>query len=149
MLNALPDDIVMFCCEWDMLLHEGEKFRDRLKRDLGKRVHYHCVPGVPHGWDKAPNPLRESPGAREQYMVACKELKRMFEIDDEDVGDGVLCACPLEDEEASIGMDCLKEVQSTDSMQTPGWKAPPAPEVAREDFAKRTGTQKASNDSSK
>jgi acetyl esterase/lipase len=100
MLRALPDDIVLFCCEWDMLLAEGEKFRDRLQKDLGKRVHYHCVrhtpllttvlcanhfqvPGVPHGWDKAPNPLRESPGARQQYLVACKELKRMFDIEDE------------------------------------------------------------------
>lgn len=100
MLVALPDDIVLFCCEWDMLLSEGEKFRDRLKTDLGKRVHYHCVPGVPHGWDKAPNPLRESPGAREQYMVACKELKRMFEIDEEHDED--LCGCPHEhDEECS------------------------------------------------
>lgn len=83
MLTALPDDIVLFCCEWDMLLHEGERFRDKLAVDLGKRVHYHCVPGVPHGWDKAPNPLRESPGAREQYMVACKELKRMFDIEED------------------------------------------------------------------
>lgn len=83
MLEVLPDDIVLFCCEWDMLLAEGERFRDRLKNH-GKRVHYHCVPGVPHGWDKAPNPLRESPGARQQYMVACKELKRIFEIDDDD-----------------------------------------------------------------
>ncbi|KAF1953549.1 alpha/beta-hydrolase [Byssothecium circinans] len=83
MLVALPDDIVMFCCEWDMLLAEGEKFRDKLQGELGKRVHYHCVPGVPHGWDKAPNPLRESPGARDQYLVACRELKRMFEIEDE------------------------------------------------------------------
>jgi len=88
MLRALPDDIVLFCCEWDMLLAEGERFRDRLK-DLGKRVHYHCVLQSPHGWDKAPNPLRESPGAREQYTVACKELKRMFEIEDEgDESDG-------------------------------------------------------------
>jgi acetyl esterase/lipase len=84
MLRMLPDDIVMFCCEWDMLLAEGERLRDRLSKDLGKRVHYHCVPGVPHGWDKAPNPLRESPGARQQYMVACKELKRMFDIEQED-----------------------------------------------------------------
>lgn len=84
MLQALPDDIVLFCCEWDMLLAEGERFRDRLQNDLGKRVHYHCVPGVPHGWDKAPNPLRESASARQQYMVACRELKRMFEIEDEE-----------------------------------------------------------------
>lgn len=47
----------------------------------------YSVPGVPHGWDKAPNPLRESPGARQQYMVACKELRRMFEIEDDNDGD--------------------------------------------------------------
>lgn len=88
MLEALPDDIVLFCCEWDMLLAEGERFRDTLRNDLGKRVHYHCVPGVPHAWDKAPNPLRESPGARQQYMVACKELKRMFDIEDGEEGHG-------------------------------------------------------------
>ena len=82
MLAALPDDIVLFTCEWDMLLAEGERFRDRLRTDLGKRVHYHCVPEVPHGWDKAPNPLRETPGSREQYTVACRELKRMFDIPD-------------------------------------------------------------------
>lgn len=87
MLTKLPDDIVMFCCEWDMLLAEGERFRDRLGNELGKRVSYHCVPGVPHAWDKAPNPLRESPGARTQYMAACKELKRMFDLDDEPDGD--------------------------------------------------------------
>ncbi|KAF2852785.1 esteras-like protein [Plenodomus tracheiphilus IPT5] len=84
MLAALPDDIVLFCCEWDMLLAEGERFRDRLVNDLGKRVHYHCVPNVPHGWDKAPNPLREAPGSRQQYMVACRELKRMFEIEEDE-----------------------------------------------------------------
>jgi len=84
MLDVLPDDIVLFCCEWDMLLAEGERFRDILSKDLGKRVHYHCVPGVPHGWDKSPNPLRESPGARQQYLVACKELKRIFGIEDEE-----------------------------------------------------------------
>jgi acetyl esterase/lipase len=83
MLDKLPNDIVMFCCEWDMLLAEGERFRDRLVHELGKRVHYHCVPGVPHGWDKAPNPIRESPGARDQYNIACKELRRMFNIGDE------------------------------------------------------------------
>ncbi|OAL43608.1 alpha/beta-hydrolase [Pyrenochaeta sp. DS3sAY3a] len=83
MLDVLPDDIVLFCCEWDMLLAEGERFRDTLK-ELGKRVHYHCVPGVPHGWDKAPNPLRESPGARAQYRVACRELRRMFDVEEEE-----------------------------------------------------------------
>lgn len=87
MLAMLPDDIVLFTCEWDMLLAEGERLRDRLTGQLGKRVRYHCVPGVPHGWDKAPNPLRESPGAREQYQIAAGELRRMFGLGDEDDGE--------------------------------------------------------------
>lgn len=90
MLEVLPDDIVMMCCEWDMLLAEGERFRDRLREEVGKNVRFHCVPGVPHGWDKAPNPIRESPGARQQYRVACGELRRMFyrEDDGEDGEEG-------------------------------------------------------------
>jgi hypothetical protein len=78
MLAALPDDIVMFTCEWDMLLAEGERLRDQLRDEMGKNVSYHMVPGVPHGWDKAPNPLRETPGVREHYLTACRELKRML-----------------------------------------------------------------------
>ena len=78
MLAALPDDIVLFTCEWDMLLAEGERLRDRLRDEMGKNVSYHMVPGVPHAWDKAPNPLRETPGVREHYLTACRELKRML-----------------------------------------------------------------------
>jgi len=78
MLAALPDNIALFTCEWDMLLAEGERFRKRLVDEMGKNVMYRMVPGVPHGWDKAPNPLRESPGARQEYMKACAELKKMF-----------------------------------------------------------------------
>ncbi|ORX99544.1 Alpha/Beta hydrolase protein [Clohesyomyces aquaticus] len=88
MLRVLPDDVVLFTCEWDMLLAEGERLRDRLEKELGKRVAYHMVPGVPHGWDKAPNPIRESPGARQQYEVACRELRRMFDVDEEGEGEG-------------------------------------------------------------
>jgi len=78
MLHGLPDDIIMFCCEWDMLLAEGERFRDRLQNDIHKKVMYSMVPGVPHGWDKAPNPLRRTPGVQKYYLQACKELKRIF-----------------------------------------------------------------------
>ena len=48
MLAGLPDDIIMFTCEWDMLRAEGERLRDRLVNEQGKNVVYHCVPGVPH-----------------------------------------------------------------------------------------------------
>lgn len=83
MLEVLPNDIVLMCCEWDMLLAEAERFKERLEKECGKRVTWRCVPGVPHGWDKAPNPLRESPGAREQYRIACGELRRMFGMGEE------------------------------------------------------------------
>lgn len=78
MLAGLPDDIILFCCEWDMLLAEGERLRDRLANEQNKNVVYHCVPGVPHAWDKAPNPLRVSPGAKDHYAMACRELNRIF-----------------------------------------------------------------------
>jgi len=78
MLAGLPQETLMFTCEWDMLLKEGEDFRDRLRK-LGKTVHYNMVPNAPHGWDKAPNPLKQTPGVKEQYLKACKELKRLLE----------------------------------------------------------------------
>jgi len=81
MLAGMPEEIIMFCCEWDMLLREGEEFRDRL-RGLGKTVHYSMIPEVPHGWDKAPNPLKVTPGVKEQYLKACKELKRLLTSED-------------------------------------------------------------------
>jgi hypothetical protein len=49
------------------------------------------IPGVPHGWDKAPNPVRVTPGVKEQYLKACKELKRLLTTDEplSDVDSGV------------------------------------------------------------
>ncbi|KAK4619978.1 AB hydrolase superfamily protein [Fulvia fulva] len=77
--NALPQEIIMHTCEWDMLLDEGETFRERLTSDdVGKNVVYTMVEGVPHGWDKAPNPWKPTPGVKEHYLKACKELKRVF-----------------------------------------------------------------------
>ncbi|KAF2086636.1 hypothetical protein K490DRAFT_17158, partial [Saccharata proteae CBS 121410] len=81
MLAGLPDDIILFTCEWDMLLAEGERLRDRLQHEMGKKVHYTCVPGVPHGWDKAPNPLKPTPGVQGYYLKACEQLRRIFHED--------------------------------------------------------------------
>lgn len=76
---GLPEEIVMHTCEWDMLLDEGEVFRDRLvSPELGKKVWYKMVEGVPHGWDKAPNPIKPTPGVKEHYLKACKEMRRVF-----------------------------------------------------------------------
>lgn len=79
MLAAMPQEIILFTCQWDMLLKEGEDFRDRLL-DLHKTVHYRMIPNVPHGWDKAPNPLRETPGVESEYLRACKELRRILNV---------------------------------------------------------------------
>lgn len=95
MLAVLPDDIVLFCCEWDMLCAEGERFARRLRDDLAKRVYYTCVPKVPHAWDKAPNPLRENSSARHEYAVACRQLKRMFGV------------CDYEHDDADVDMESV------------------------------------------
>lgn len=79
MLAGLPQEIVLFTCEWDMLLAEGIAFRDRL-RLLGKTVHYSMVPEAPHGWDKAPNPLKQPKSVQREYLKACKELKRLLGV---------------------------------------------------------------------
>ncbi|KAF2208115.1 hypothetical protein CERZMDRAFT_71104 [Cercospora zeae-maydis SCOH1-5] len=77
--NALPEEIIMHTCEYDMLLDEGKLFYNRLTSDeIGKNVTYTMVPGVPHGWDKAPNPWRPTPGVREYYLKACKEMRRIL-----------------------------------------------------------------------
>lgn len=76
---ALPQEIIMHTCEWDMLLDEGAQFKDRLTSpEIGKNVFYRMVEGVPHGWDKAPNPWKPTPGVREFYLGACKEMRRVL-----------------------------------------------------------------------
>ena len=76
---ALPQEIILHTCEWDMLLDEGEAFRERITGpEIGKNVWYKMVEGVPHGWDKAPNPLKPTPGVKEHYLRACKEMRRVF-----------------------------------------------------------------------
>ncbi|KAK1067808.1 hypothetical protein LTR12_007609 [Friedmanniomyces endolithicus] len=76
---ALPGDIVMVTCEYDMLLEEGEAFRRRLG-ELGKRVRYRMVEGVGHGWDKGPNPVRATKGVREEYLRACREMRGVMGV---------------------------------------------------------------------
>jgi len=78
MLAALPEEIVIFACEWDMLLDETERFKDRLTNEIGKTVHYNVVLGVPHGFDKAPNPIRQPPNVMIEYKKACEQLKRLL-----------------------------------------------------------------------
>lgn len=77
---ALPQNIFMFTCEWDMLLAEGIKMKERLEGEVGKSVVYRMIEGVPHGWDKAPNPIKPTPGVKEHYLFACKQLGKVWNV---------------------------------------------------------------------
>ncbi|KAM0720842.1 hypothetical protein Q7P37_003127 [Cladosporium fusiforme] len=96
--NGLPEEVILYTCEWDMLLDEGQAFRDRLQSpEIDKKVLYTMIEGVPHGWDKAPNPWKPTPGVREHYLKACKELRRVFGeqgVKENTVRDGVTSAAP-------------------------------------------------------
>ena len=75
---AIPDNVIFFTCEWDMLQAEAVAFKERLERLGAKRVVHRMIEGVPHGWDKKPNPWQEPEKSREFYGIACKELRRAF-----------------------------------------------------------------------
>jgi len=75
---ALPEDIVLFTCEWDELLAEGERFHRRLEDEIGKKVRYKNIKGVPHGFDKDPNPFWRDPQIDVLYTEVCAELKKVF-----------------------------------------------------------------------
>lgn len=85
--HGLPDHIVLHTCEWDMLAHEGRGLGEKL-RSLGKDVVWREIKGVPHGWDKSPNPWKQAKGSCAVYTEACKDLKRIFSLEerDEDAG---------------------------------------------------------------
>lgn len=77
-LRELPEDIVIYTCEWDGLRAEAERFKERLAGGLGKRVRYMMVPGVPHAWDKSPNPFKGSSATEQIYREACTDIKGVF-----------------------------------------------------------------------
>lgn len=81
LLASLPREIILYTCEWDMLLDEAKALKERL-RAVGKHVEYTMVEGVPHGWDKAPNPLRQSPGVQKHYTNCCRRLRELLWEDD-------------------------------------------------------------------
>lgn len=77
MLESLPHEIILYTCEWCSLRAEAEGLKTRLE-GLGKNVKYTCIPKVPHGFDRAPNPLGIS-GVKTHYKEACAELRRIFD----------------------------------------------------------------------
>jgi acetyl esterase/lipase len=75
--HGIPNDVQMFLCEYDMLLHEGQLFTERLE-DLGKNVETKMIPGVPHGFDKSPSPFRDTKAINALYAQACAGLCESF-----------------------------------------------------------------------
>ncbi|MCJ1395508.1 hypothetical protein MMC18_008394 [Xylographa bjoerkii] len=77
-LHALPDSIYVHTCEWDQLLVEGEKFRQRLK-GLGKFVTGGMTKEVAHGWDKRPSFFRGNSVRDQVYAEATGEMMKMLQ----------------------------------------------------------------------
>ena len=78
--QALPPDIQLWLCEWDMLLQEGQTFSSRLTQ-LGKCVETKLVPRVPHAFDKSPNPFRDQAAIDQLYEKAASGLKQVFSME--------------------------------------------------------------------
>lgn len=76
--EALPHDVFLYICEWDMLMKEGQFFVRRLEQ-LGKHVRAMMIEKAPHGWDKSPNPFRDQGRVDILYRDACADMKAIFE----------------------------------------------------------------------
>jgi len=77
-LRTLPDDIILYTCEFDMLQKEAERFKDRCQDDLGKKVRFRMVEGVTHGWDKSFHPFTDYTEITKLYREACTDLNTAF-----------------------------------------------------------------------
>ncbi|KAK4236595.1 Alpha/Beta hydrolase protein [Achaetomium macrosporum] len=78
--EAIPETVIFYTCEWDMLLEEGKEFARRLEREpISRDVRYKMVPGVPHAWDKSPNPNRPAELSEDLYSECCEYLREAFE----------------------------------------------------------------------
>ena len=75
--HGIPNDVQMFLCEYDMLLHEGQVFSERLE-NLDKKIETKTIPGVPHGFDKSPSPFRDTEAINALYAQACAGLLESF-----------------------------------------------------------------------
>lgn len=77
--EAIPQNVLVYTCEWDMLQKEGEAFAKRLAAEpLNKTVHHRMIPGVAHGWDKSPDPLKPAIHTQEAYTDCCRKLLAIF-----------------------------------------------------------------------
>ncbi|KAI6245907.1 Carboxylesterase NlhH [Erysiphe necator] len=84
---AYPNDIILYTCQYDMLNAEGVAFGKRLASEpIGKTVHGGIIEGVPHAFDKKPNPISFPERADRCYQEVCAELRRIFELKSSDAG---------------------------------------------------------------
>ncbi|KAL4890540.1 Alpha/Beta hydrolase protein [Aspergillus ambiguus] len=75
--DALPHDIFLYICEWDMLVNEGQQFVRRLE-SINKHVRSMMIEQVTHAWDKSPNPFRDQDRINILYRDACADMKTIF-----------------------------------------------------------------------
>ncbi|KAK7470120.1 hypothetical protein VKT23_001561 [Stygiomarasmius scandens] len=78
MIRQLPENIVIYACEWDALCAETERFHHRLVDDFGKKVVFKKVMGACHAFDKTPNPFNWDPKIETMYRDACREMRTVF-----------------------------------------------------------------------
>ncbi|EER29416.1 alpha/beta hydrolase fold domain containing protein [Coccidioides posadasii C735 delta SOWgp] len=76
--EALPTDVFIYMCEWDMLLHEGQEFVHQLEGQ-GKRVRSMMIEQSKHAWDKSVNPFRDQGRIDVFYLAAAEQMKKIFE----------------------------------------------------------------------
>ncbi|KAJ5540204.1 hypothetical protein N7513_008536 [Penicillium frequentans] len=76
--EALPHDVFLYICEWDMLMKEGQVFVRRLE-GLGKRVRAMMIEKARHAWDKSANPFRDQVSVDVLYHDACADMKAIFD----------------------------------------------------------------------
>lgn len=79
--DALPPDVFLYLCEWDMLLREAVEFVPRLER-VGKRVRSMLIAKSKHAWDKSVNPFRNQHAVDLVYAEAVLEMKQLFSKDE-------------------------------------------------------------------
>ncbi|KAF5358604.1 hypothetical protein D9758_007696 [Tetrapyrgos nigripes] len=107
MIRELPENIVIYACEWDALCAETVRFYERLvgeeflveekgeglvdevvdgngdgssvrERKSKFKVVFKKVMGACHAFDKTPNPFNWDPKIETMYRDACKEMREVF-----------------------------------------------------------------------
>ena len=79
LLSLLPNNIILFTCEWDMLRAEAETFGTHLRSELGKTVTHTMIPEVAHAWDRTTNPFHIDSTVSQYYEQACLALESILE----------------------------------------------------------------------